>query len=295
MQTLEILNRKIKTAHDLLGVVKTMKTLAAVNIRQFERAVESLENYRNVVDMGWTVLMRLSQPLPSKTANPKTVCMGIASDQGMCGQYNESLWSYVQKKVEALEAQGLKTIFWSAGEKIRQAVQDTGRSGGEHFPSPGTVASIHARVQEVIGQIDRWRTSRRLDQMYLCHHVVARQGGYFPVFDKVLPLDPEWIKARISRKWPCRCLPMVGVSPDVMFSRLFHHYLFVTFFRAFAQSLAAENAARLMAMQSAEKNIIEREEELQALFREQRQTGITSELLDIISGFESLKEGEVGI
>jgi F-type H+-transporting ATPase subunit gamma len=55
MQTLESLNRKIKTAQDLLGVVKTMKSLAAVNIRQFERAVESLEQYRAVVDMGWTV------------------------------------------------------------------------------------------------------------------------------------------------------------------------------------------------------------------------------------------------
>ena len=43
---LESLNRKIKTAKDLLGVVKTMKSLAAVNIRQFERAVESLEQYR---------------------------------------------------------------------------------------------------------------------------------------------------------------------------------------------------------------------------------------------------------
>ena len=52
MQTLEILNRKIKTAHDLLGVVKTMKSLAAVNMLQFERAVDSLEQYRAVVDMG---------------------------------------------------------------------------------------------------------------------------------------------------------------------------------------------------------------------------------------------------
>ncbi len=56
-----------------------------------------------------------------------------------------------------------------------------------------------------------------------------------------------------------------------------------------------ENAARLMAMQAAEKNIQELEEQLQALFREQRQAGITNELLDIISGFEALSEEDVPI
>ncbi len=50
-----------------------------------------------------------------------------------------------------------------------------------------------------------------------------------------------------------------------------------------------------MAMQAAKKNIIEFEEELQALFREQRQAGITSELLDIISGFEALSDENVAI
>ena len=47
-----------------------------------------------------------------------------------------------------------------------------------------------------------------------------------------------------------------------------------------------------MSMQAAEKNILELQDDLQALFREQRQAGITSELLDIISGFEALKEEE---
>jgi F-type H+-transporting ATPase subunit gamma len=48
-------------------------------------------------------------------------------------------------------------------------------------------------------------------------------------------------------------------------------------------------------MQAAEKNILELEEDLQALFREQRQAGITNELLDIISGFEALREEDVSI
>ena len=83
---------------------------------------------------------------------------------------------------------------------------------------------------------------------------------------------------------------MVGLPHDEMFSHLIRQYLFVSFYRAFAQSLASENAARLIAMQAAEKNISELEEKLQASFREQRQASITNELFDIISGFEALSE-----
>jgi F-type H+-transporting ATPase subunit gamma len=84
----------------------------------------------------------------------------------------------------------------------------------------------------------------------------------------------------------------MGLSQDEMFTHLLHQHLFVSFYRAFAQSMAGENAARLIAMQAAEKNILEMEEELLALFREQRQASITNELLDIVSGFEALSEGK---
>jgi F-type H+-transporting ATPase subunit gamma len=88
---------------------------------------------------------------------------------------------------------------------------------------------------------------------------------------------------------------MLGLSYETMFHYLFQQYLFVALFRALAQSSAAENAARLMAMQAAEKNILETQENLMARFREQRQANITNELLDIVSGFEALSEEEFAI
>jgi F-type H+-transporting ATPase subunit gamma len=77
---------------------------------------------------------------------------------------------------------------------------------------------------------------------------------------------------------------------DTLFSTLIRQYLFVSLFQAFAESLASENASRLAAMQRAEQNIGDRLEELNAEFHRRRQMSITSELLDIVSGFEALKE-----
>ena len=290
MQTLESLNRKIKTAHDLLGVVKTMKSLAAVNIRQFERAVESLEQYKSVVDMGWKVFLGSGKPGAFKSGGHVAACLVVGSDQGMCGPYNEALWPFVSEQAQTLKNGGLELSYWTMGEKVHGMLEDAGVVSEERFSPPGSLQAIILRVQDVVRKVETWRLGRRLEDLYLCHHVLARQGGYSPVFQKVLPLDESWVDVHVSSPWPNHCLPMLGLTRETMFSHLFRQHLFVSFYRAFAQSLACENAARLMAMQAAEKNILEQEEELQARFREQRQAAITSELLDIMSGFEALNE-----
>ena len=69
-------------------------------------------------------------------------------------------------------------------------------------------------------------------------------------------------------------------------------YLFVSLFRACAESLASENASRLAAMQRADKNIDELPEDLNGTFHRLRQSGIDEELFDVISGFEALSVEE---
>jgi len=79
-----------------------------------------------------------------------------------------------------------------------------------------------------------------------------------------------------------------------LFSSLIREYLFVSLFRAFAESLASENASRLAAMQGAEKNIEEQLGELNRRYHQQRQMSITEELLDIVSGYEALSDDGAG-
>ena len=69
---------------------------------------------------------------------------------------------------------------------------------------------------------------------------------------------------------------------------LVREYLFVSLFRACAESLASENASRLSAMQRAEKNIDELQEELNRSFHRLRQSNIDEELFDVMSGYEAL-------
>ena len=87
---------------------------------------------------------------------------------------------------------------------------------------------------------------------------------------------------------------MTDNPPEVMGDRartlrvLVSEYLFVSLFRAYAESLASENASRLVAMQRAEKNIDELLEDLKRNFHRLRQNSIDEELFDGVSGFEAL-------
>jgi len=91
-----------------------------------------------------------------------------------------------------------------------------------------------------------------------------------------------------AKSWPTRILPNYTMDWDSLFSALIREYLFISLFRAFAESLASENASRLASMQAAEKNIEEQLSELNKQFHQRRQMAITEELLDIVSGFEAL-------
>ena len=80
-------------------------------------------------------------------------------------------------------------------------------------------------------------------------------------------------------------------SQEQTLRALVREYLFVSLYKACAESLASENGSRLVAMQRAEKNIDELVENLNQEFRRLRQTSIDAELFDVLSGYESMSKG----
>ena len=88
--------------------------------------------------------------------------------------------------------------------------------------------------------------------------------------------------------WPGKVLPEVLDHGATTLRALIREYLFISLFRACAESLASENASRLAAMQRADKNIDELLVTLQGSFNRLRQSSIDEELFDVISGFDAL-------
>lgn len=132
------------------------------------------------------------------------------------------------------------------------------------------------------------RRKEKYTQAYVFHNRPLSDSLYEPVSQRLLPLDAKWQQALSKIPWPTKRLPEVINSNVTALRALIREYLFISLFRACAESLASENASRLAAMQRADKNIDEILENLQGSFHRFRQNSIDQELFEVVSGYESL-------
>ena len=292
MQTAEALKRKIQSAQDLLGVVKTMKALAAVSIRQYQRAVESLADYNRTVELGLQIVLKDSRGIsvPAGQRSTRMVAIVFGTDQGLCGQFNNIVTEHAIEELDRIGVKKEDRFFIVIGVKASDILVDIGQNVFEVLATPGSTAGITAMVQDITLLLENWRFNRAIENMYLFYNEYVSGATYRPRTLKLLPVDKTWLKGLQKQKWESRTLPLFTMTWSRIFRSMIGEYLFVSVYRAFANSLASENASRLAAMQNAEKNIEERLEELDVQFHRQRQMTITEELLDIVAGFEVLKE-----
>jgi F-type H+-transporting ATPase subunit gamma len=289
------LKRKISSAGDLLSVVRTMKAMAASSVGQYENAVRSLETYYRTVNLGLVACMHKNKacaPTPADKRDQSAVgAIVIGSDQGLVGQFNEDLASFVSATLEKMPGQ--KTV-WAIGERIQSRLVETPFASTESFVLPNSIGAITPLLGKILIEMERQREAGVISQVYIFHNRPKIGTIYMPVSQRLLPLDDDWQKALLNTPWPTKNLPEVMNDRDQTFLAVIREYLFVSLFRACAESLASENASRLAAMQRAEKNIDELLEDMNLTFHRLRQSSIDEELFDVISGFESLGDSKTG-
>lgn len=290
MQTLESLQRDMDTAGDLQSIVRTMKVLAAVSIRQYERALEALVDYQLTVDLGLQVVLKGRSMPPSKKQSPVTGVIVFGSDHGLCGRYNESIAAFA---LAALECDPLQRRILVVGARVEAALKAMGQDIEALFLVPGSVAGITQTVRQLLLHIDSWQ-QQGIERVLLFHNTHQQRTAYSPQMRPLLPVNLDNFSQLKAKPWPSNSLPQFSQDSETLLSSLIRQHLFIQLFSACAESLAGEHASRLVSMQVAEKNIKERLEALTAAHRLQRQNQITEELLDVVAGFEALNEDRKG-
>jgi F-type H+-transporting ATPase subunit gamma len=300
------LRRKIDGAKDLRSVVSTMKAMAAVSIGQYEKSTLALEDYYRSVRLGLGVCFRgggvLKQPVPRQTGADRGITGAVVfgSDQGLVGQFNESIAGHAAQALASLP--GRKKI-WAVGERVGDCLADLGLSVTDVFPVPLSIKAVTPLTGEItlrilapalgegIGLGGAGGKGRdRMVEFYLFYNGYRRGAAPEPSHQRLLPLDEAWRRELLEVPWPSRNLPEVMGGNIATLQALIREYLFVSLFRACAESLAGENASRLAAMERAEKNIDELSAELRQAFNRLRQSRIDEELFDVIAGVEALAD-----
>jgi F-type H+-transporting ATPase subunit gamma len=301
------LQRKIGSAGDLQSVVRTMKTMAASSIGQYESAVRSLEDYYRTVQLGLAACLRpvapsaaddkadladaanttdTAEPAPPRTNQTGRIgAVVFGSDQGLVGQFNDAMCDFVIATLQTKPGQ--KTV-WAVGERIAARLAETDLPAGQSFVLPSAIGAITPLVGEILTTLETLREQGTLAEVYLFYHRPHPGSIYTPVCQRLLPLDHVWRRELTAIRWPTKNLPEVMPNRNATLRALVREYLFVSLFRACAESLASENASRLSAMQRAEKNIDELLDDLNRNYHRLRQSSIDEELFDVVAGFEAL-------
>ena len=292
--TLASLRRKIGGAGDLKSVVRSMKALAASSIGQYEKSVLALADYDRTVELGLAVCLRNREAAAQEAGRPAAGAEVVnaivfGSDQGLVGQFNDVLADFVAKTIDPFP--GEKKV-WAVGDRVHARLTDAGLTPVGLFAVPKSVSAITPLVGQILVESEAHHGQGEIGQLFLFHNRPNVGAAYEPVSQHVLPLDEKWRLRLAHLPWPTRNLPEVIGDRERTLRALVREYLFVSLFKACAESLASENASRLAAMQRAEKNIDELVENLNQTFRRLRQTSIDEELFDVLSGYESLSKAK---
>jgi F-type H+-transporting ATPase subunit gamma len=245
--------------------------------------------------MGLQIVLREQPPfgeIRRRKTRPALGAVVFGSQQGLAGQFNEQIAGYAIEQLHQMGSKETGCRLLAVGQQVVHRLIREGQSIDDRLSQPNSVSGITPAVRRILLRIERWRREEPFMRVMLFHHRPRSRASYEPHMMALVPIDEDWLQDLRQREWTSSSLPTYTMERTELLASLIRQHLFISLYRAFAESLASENASRLAAMQAAERNIEERVEKLQGRYHHRRQSAITAELLDIVSGFEALTGAE---
>lgn len=278
MESLPRLRARISSLHDLRELMQALRVLAASHLQEAQGALPGIRQYvRTVEDAIAAGASLLPAPVESGLAEPAggpSVLIMLGSEHGFAGSFNDVLLDRVQ---EARRPGQQLAVIGSRGAVF---ARDRGLAPAWTLPMATHVAGVLGVARQAADALSDISSA---DVLFLRHRPGA---GPMLELQRLLPLAPV-LMARGNGGTP----PLHHLDPAILLQRLAGEYLLAEITGALMESLAGENAARLHAMERADRSI---DDKLTGLAREEqvmRQEGITSELLDVVTGARAILEG----
>ena len=295
MAALKELKERIASVQSTLKITSAMKMVASAKLLRVQSSMVALSEYeRRFSDIVAALVsdpdVEVASPLTLEHGEKRRACLvALASDSSLCGAFNANALREAVSAVEELLAGGFSRVtVYPMGEKMVQGMGRYAAARGENVDicldyrhlvgkhSFDGIIPLADRLMEdfLAGRCDRVCISR-------CHfHSMGRQ---VPMREQLLPFN------RVSRANVDRSAAVDYIlepSPDTLLDALLPSAIRIILYNALLDSITAENAARMVAMQTATDNAEELSDDLTLEYNKRRQQAITSELADITSSAE---------
>lgn len=293
MANLKEIKRKIKSVQNTQKTTRAMKLVSTAKLKRAEMAAKQSRVYAvKINEVLSEIAFKFNQykrgmecRFFDKNESPKTVdVIFVTADKGLCGGFNIQTIKAVRKLLAEFKSQNVHVRLRAVG---RKGMAFFNFQGVELFASYAGVSSSpsYEKAQEIMkGAIDDF-IAGKTDKVILVHN------GYKNMISQELKIVDV-----VPVQTPAQSLEtssLIEIEPDdgeeEILDSLLQKYFEYNMYYALIDSLAAEHSARMQAMDNATNNAKERVGELTLAYNKARQESITTELIEIISGVESMK------
>ncbi len=295
MPTLREVRSRISGVKKTEKITRAMKMVAAAKLRRAQAALVAARPYAK----GMRRLLQHLLPAVDTTRQPLLVprplgrlgIVVVTSDRGFCGAFNTNIIKTAQERIAAaVDEQGARipVRLWCLGKKsvdffARQKMDLAGRH-------PGLFNKlVFGDAQKIARDLSDAFLNGEIDRVELVYNEFKSAALQRIVVEQYLPIGPEEPaagEAGVSHRTPNY---LYEPSQEALMAALLPKYLNFTLWRVLLESNAAEEGARMTAMENATENANEMIETLQLQYNKARQAAITTELLEVVSGAEALR------
>lgn len=294
MATLKALRIRIGSVSSSEKITGAMKMISSAKVHKNEQELRKLLPFRNQVMsvMGHLLEtgMEFDSPLILEREVKSVGVVVYGTDDGLCGAYNINVFKYLLIQINSIKEKygsNVEITLFPVGKKIAKACRSLRLPHVTVKVTPGVDSKMEAKtVNDFANSLKTEFLGGNLDLIQVVYMRYVSMSRQVPTLDQLFPVSQEAIEGDKSVKKEESDNKMYIFEPDAsrIFNEVLPMFVLSTMQEVTIENRASEQAARVMAMQSANDNAKKLLESLQLEFNKLRQQGITTELLDILGG-----------
>jgi len=292
MPSLDDLKKRIKSVKSTQKITKAMKMVAAAKLR---KAQENAEKGRPYSLKMQNIILNLTKSINNPDNAPKLLvgngndktflCVVLTADRGLCGGFNSNICKLAKTNFKKILADGKKLKIITVGSKgLDQIKREYGKYVVKKF-SFKEKKQITFNEAEIIGkEIVNLFNQNEFDKCILFYNNFKNVITQIPQAQQIIPAENNISKLKIDDTFSYEFEP----EEDEILEELLPRNISTQVFKAFLENAASEQGSRMTAMDNATRNAGDLVDKLTINYNRSRQASITKELIEIISGAESL-------
>ena len=292
MPSLDDLKKRISSVKSTQKITKAMKMVAAAKLR---RAQENAEKGRPFSEKMNNIILNLSKSVSDKESASKFLvgtgkdnihlCVVITADRGLCGGFNSNICRKAKSYFEKILNEGKTLKIFTVGSKGDDQLKRAYSSYiVEKINFKNAKKITYKEAEEVGSKIIKLFTESQFDVCKIFYNQFKNVMTQIPQMQQIIPIEN---KQKEEQKIPDNFYEFEPEENEIL-NNLLPRNISTQIFKAFLENAASEQGSRMTAMDSATRNAGELVDKLTITYNRSRQAVITKELIEIISGAESL-------